>query len=141
MSVEVTPELLEQYMRASLEHVNDLTASRAKSAYNDQPVPGGFISDDGFDYLMAGLDVAKLFVEMWFDTDVARCQVIFDTPGVFVANYAELPPMIDNLDIPANQWDDNDCGYDGPSPEEIRSHATHTPPMRADLPLMRKTVQ
>lgn len=142
MTVEVTPELLEQYMRASLEHVNDLTASRSKSLHGDNVVPGGFISDDGFDYLLAALDVAKLFLELWYDTDVARCQAIFDTQGVFVANYAELPPMIDDLDIPANEWGEDELeGYDGPPPEEIRVPVLDKKPNFIPGTLMRKTHQ
>lgn len=122
MPVTVTEELLEQYMRASLEHVNNYTdASDVDGPYTAQP--GGRIGDDGYDYLMAALDMAKLFLELWFDNDVARCQAIFDTRGTFSLYVAEMPLLLADLDIPANEWGDDEQG-DVPPPEAIRAPTT-----------------
>lgn len=148
MSVEVTEQLLEDVWRSWLEMLHDYTAPQSVKA-NGEYKHGGFVSDDGFDYLMAVIDGTRLFTELWFDSDIARCQAIFDTPGVFDACYAERPGLLAELDIPANAELDGE-GYDGPYVEDIHdgpyvedilAATPHTPPMRTDLPLMRKTVQ
>lgn len=107
MSVKVTEELLNSTFIGSMAWVHGHTS----------PESMNYLSDDGLDYLNASLEFGKLMINIYIDGDIARLQAIFDTPGLFLAFYGEVPPCVSELAIPANL----DTDYEGElSPEEIR---------------------